>query len=576
MAERSSPLGQITVVESARIPFRHAPGQSLASTREPPPQLAVFTDGDAMSALTRYDGRRAPLAYLGDLTSAAPYHLRDRPRVLVLGAGPGADVLQALYHDAAAIDAVELDWQVVDLAEREFAAFSGKPYSAPGVRVHVAEARRFIATHPDRYDVIEVALLDAFGASAAGLHALSESYLYTVEALGGYLQHLAPDGLLAITRWVGLPPRDMLKLFGTAVAALERQGVAQPGRHLALIRGWRTATLLVRNGPYTEPEIAALKAFCRARSFDVDYYPGIRPDEANRYNVLEASWLHDGAVALLGPARDEFVDRYKFDLSPPTDDRPFFFHYFKWRTLRELLALKERGGLPLLEWGYPVLIATLVQAIAAGALLILLPLLIARRSAPPGVNDVSRARVGGYFAALGSGFMFIEIAFMQKFMLFLGHPLLAVAVVLFAFLTFAGLGSRYAGRRRPVTAPARTATRPVAAIGLLAFVYIVVLPQIFRQLVPLPDAARIALSTALIAPLAFAMGMPFPRGLAGLALRAPALIPWAWGINACASVVAAVLATVLAVHFGFDAVVALAVAMYALAAAAGHRLLSGA
>jgi hypothetical protein len=352
--------------------------------------------------------------------------------------------------------------------------------------------------------------------------------------------------------------------------------VAQPGRQLALIRGWRTATLLVKNGAFTEREIAALKAFCRARSFDIDYYPGIRPDEANRYNVLEASWLHDGAVELLGPARDAFVDRYKFDLAPPTDDRPFFFHFFKWRTLPELLTLKERGGLPLLEWGYPVLIATLVQAAIAGTLLILLPLLLAPRSAMPGTGSVSRARVAGYFLALGGGFMFIEIAFIQKFMLFLGHPLHAVAVVLFAFLTFAGLGSRYAGRRQAVAAPARTATGPVAAIGLIALLYIVVLPHVFRQLVPLPDAARIAVAAGLIAPLAFAMGMPFPRGLAGLALRAPALIPWAWGINACASVVAAILATVLAVHFGFDAVVALAVAMYGLAAVAGQRLLSAA
>ena len=576
VAERSSPLGALTVVESTRVPFRHAPGLSLGSPHEPPPQLALFTDGDAMSALARYDGQRAPLAYLGDLTSAVPYHLRARPRVLVLGAGAGADVLQAIYHEAAAIDAVELDPQVIDLVEREFAAYSGQPYSAPAVRAHVAEARRYLAAHADRYDVIQVALLDAFGASAAGLHALSESYLYTVEALRGYLQHLAPDGVLAITRWVGLPPRDMLKLFATAVAALEADGVAQPGRQLALIRGWRTATLLVKNGAFTAEEIAALGAFCRPRSFDLDYYPGIRPGEANRYNVLDQSWFHDGAVALLGPGRDAFVERYKFDLAPPTDDRPFFFHFFKWRTLPELLALKERGGLPLLEWGYPVLIATLVQAAAAGMLLVLLPLLLTRHPATADEGGVSRTRVGAYFLALGCGFMFIEIAFIQKFTLFLGHPLHAVAVVLFAFLVFAGLGSRYAGRPQPAAAPARTAAFPVAAIAVVALLYTFALPLAFRQLAPLPDAARIAVAAGLVAPLAFAMGMPFPRGLAGLAGRAPALVPWAWGINACASVVAAILATVLAIHLGFDAVVALAVAAYGLAAAAGQRWLSGA
>ena len=573
VAERSSPLGVVTVVESSRIPFRHAPGQSIASTHEPPPQLAIFTDGDAMSALNRYDGQRSPLAYLGDLTSAAPYYLRDRPRVLVLGAGAGADVLQALYHEAAAVDAVELNPQLVDLVEHQFAAFSGKPYSVPAVRVHIAEARRFIASSAGQFDIIAVALLDPFGAAAAGLHALSESYLYTVEAFEGYVERLAPGGLLAITRWVTLPPRDMLKLVATAAAALHRDGAAQPGRQVALIRGWRTATLLVRNGAFTDREIAALKAFCRARSFDVDYFPGIRPDEANRHNVLDRSWYHDGAVALLGPARDIFLDQYKFDVGPATDDRPFFFQFFKWRTLPELLALKERGGLPLLEWGYPVLIATLIQAAAAAALLILLPLLFTGGPATGGAVGLTRAGVAAYFLALGCGFMFIEIAFIQKFILFLGHPLHAVAVVLFAFLIFAGLGSRYAGRRQPVIAPARTATRPVLAIALLAVLYIALLKHAFAYLMPQPDAVRIALSVGLIAPLAFAMGMPFPRGMARLAERAPALIPWAWGVNACASVVAAILATVLAIHLGFDAVVALAVAMYALAAAAGQRLL---
>src|SRR5258705_5630589 len=182
-----------------------------------------------MSALNRYDGQRAPLAYRGDLTSAAPYSLRDHPRVLVLGAGAGADVLQALYYEAAAVDAVELNPQIVDLVEHQFAAYSGRPYSVPAVQLHIAEARRFIASSSAHYDLIAVALLDPYGAAAAGLHALSESYLYTVEGLGSYVQRLAPGGLLAITRWVTLPPRDVLKLVATTADALERDGVAQPG-----------------------------------------------------------------------------------------------------------------------------------------------------------------------------------------------------------------------------------------------------------------------------------------------------------------------------------------------------------
>ena len=571
VAERSSPLGVVTVVESPRVPFRHAPGLSLNAPDEPPPQLGFFVDGNGPSVLTHYDGRREPLAYLDYLTSALPYHLLPaQPRVLVLGTGAGADVLQAILLHARSVDAVELDPLVVDLVERRFGDFSGRPYSAPGVRVHIGEARGFVARHRERVDLTEVALLDAFGASSAGLYALSESYLYTIDALGAYLDRLEASGMLAITRWINLPPRDVLKLFATAVAALERRGVAEPGRQLALIRSWRTATLVIKNSAFDAAEVAALREFCRARSFDADYFPGIAAGEANRFNVLEPSYFEEGTQALLGPGRAAFIQRYKFAIEPATDDQPYFFHFFRWRTLPELLALKEQGGLPLLEWGYPVLIATLLQALAASAVLILLPLwLYARRA-----NEVGALRAHGpvalYFAAIGFAFMFIEIAFIQKFILFLAHPLYAIAVVLCAFLVFAGLGSRYSGRRwrgggRLWKGPM---TPAVAAIGAFSLFYLVGLPEIFRLLMPLPDLARIAISIGLIAPLAFAMGIPFPTGLARLAPTAEALIPWAWGVNACVSVVAAVLATVLAIHFGFDVVIVLAVALYGVAAVA--------
>ncbi len=369
--ERFSPLGLVSVVESPSTPLRHAPGLSLNATAEPPPQLGVFIDGEGMSALTRFDGRRDSLAHLGQMTSALPYHLLRRPRVLVLGAGAGADVLQAHYHGARQIDAVELNPQVVDLVRRQFADYAGGIYSGGAdsqisgiVRVHGAEARGFVAASKQRYDLIHVALLDSFSASSAGLYALSENYLYTVQALQDDLRHLEHGGLLAITRWVVLPPRDALKLFAAAVVALERSGVADPASRLALVRSWQTSTLLVKNGAFSGEDIVAIKAFCNEHSFDVAFYPGMKPQEANRYNVVAPPDLFEGATALLGTARDEFVRSYKFHIAPATDDKPHFFHFFKWRSLPELLSLKEQGGLPLLEWGYPVLVATLVQAVA--------------------------------------------------------------------------------------------------------------------------------------------------------------------------------------------------------------------
>ena len=559
IAERSSPLGQLTVAKSPTIPFRHAPGLSLAAETAPPEQLGVFTDGGAMTAITRYDGKPGPLAYLDLQSAALPYHLLESPRVLILGAGGGADVLSARLHGARSIDAVELNPQMVELVRNDFADFAGGIYGPSGARVHVAEARGFVAATDRRFDLIQVALLDSFSAAAAGMHALNESTLYTVEAFQGYLDRLETGGILAITRWLKLPPRDSLKLFATAIQALALRGARDPGRRLVLIRSWRTTTLLVRNGEFTAKDIQRIRVFLRERSFDAAFLPGMADGEANRYNVLDEPYLFGGARDLLGPGRERFLEDYKYDVAPSTDDRPYFFHFLKWRGLTEVLG-KGGGGLTLVEWGYLVLLAALVQALAASAVLILLPI-AARRTGKPGLG------VAVYFLGLGLAFLFIEIAFIQKFVLFLGHPLYAVAVVLSAFLVSAGLGSGvaprfarwYGGGAIPIA---------VTGIGAVAALYLTALPPLLGWLAPLPQAFKVIAALCLVAPLGFFMGMPFPLGLARARALSPDLLPWAWGINGCASVIGAVLATVAAVHLGFTAVVVLAVALYITAALA--------
>lgn len=564
VAERSSPLGLLTVVESPTLPFRHVPGMSLNTRVEPPEQLALFTDGDAPSVITRYDGRREALEYLDYTTSALPYHLLQRPRVLVLGAGGGSEVLQALYHDARRIEAVELNPQTVKLVRDTYGEFAGGIYSLEQVHVHVAEARGFVSAARDQFDLIQVALLDAFNTSSAGMYALNESYLYTVEAIGEYLGHLAPGGMLAVTRWVKLPPRDGPKLFGTVVRALERAGVEEPGRHLVWLRGWKTSTLLVRNEPFDEAAIEAVRRFAEERWFDAIWYPGIRAEEVNRYNRLEEPWLHQAAVALLGPERQAFLADYKFNLVPATDDRPYFFQFFKWSALPELMELRARGGMALLDLGYLVLVATLIQALVISLALVMLPLWLARRWLQSLRRGPARQwRAGLYFLAVGLGFMFVEIAYIQKFILYLSHPLYAVAVVVTGFLVFAGLGSRSLALD---TGRALGPARPVAAIGALALGYVVALPWLFSATLHWPDGVKIAISLACIAPLAFFMGRPFPLGLRGIDGEAPAWLPWAWGVNGCASVLGAILATLLAVHLGVTAVIVLAVLLYALAA----------
>jgi len=558
--ERSSPLGQIKVVKNSSIPFRHAPGMSLNATDEPPAQLGIFMDGDGPSVLTRFDGTIATLAYLDQLTSALPYHVLERPSVLVLGAGAGSDVLQALYHGAVTVDAVELNHNVIDLVQQRFRDFTGNLYNRHGVRVHKAEARGFVnATHDRRHDLIQVALLDSFSVASAGLYSLSESYLYTIEALQTYLSRLTSGGMLAVTRWLTLPPRDSLKLFATAVSALERDGVSNPAARLVMIRGWKTVTLLVKNSDFTTKEITAIKEFSRTRSFDLAYYPGMRADEANRYNLLEQSYYFEGAVALLSSQRQAFLDRYKFYIEPATDDRPYFFHFFKWNAAGELFALREQGGMPLIDWSYPLLVTTLVQAFVVSVLLILMPLAVSRFR-----RKLPTVWVALYFLSIGLAFMFMEIAFIQKFILFLAHPLYAIAVVLCSFLVFAAMGSWLAGQWQEKTTSRWHVPLAVMLIGVLSLLYLVILPDLFQAFIHFSDLAKIVISLVLIAPLAFCMGVPFPTGIMRLANSAQEAIPWAWAINGCASVVGAVLATLLAIHLGFAMVILMGTLIYGL------------
>lgn len=564
LGEYSSPLGLLTVVESPTVPFRFAPGLSLNAQVSPPEQLALFTDGDAMSAITRFDGDFKPLGFMDDVTAALPYQLLMHPRVLILGAGGGTDVLMALYHGAAKVDAVELNPQTVHLLDSTYAGFTGHIYDDARVTVHVAEARGFVARNRQRYDLIQVSLVDSFAAAGSGVQSLSESYLYTVEALQVYLRHLAPGGVLAITRWLEFPPRDSLKLVATAAEALRRSGVARPGNRIVMIRSWNTGTLLVAPDEFASERIDTIRSFASSRSFDTVYYPSMPPAEANRFNLLPEPWLYNGAVQLLGDHSDAYIERYKFEITPATDDKPYFFHYFKWESFQELMALRTQGGAGLLEWGYLILLGTLVQAVLAGAVLILVPLTVIRSNWPRGTGR----RMGGYFFLLGLAFMFVEMAFIQKFILFLSHPLYSVAVVLSGFLVFAGIGSACSERfkQRAAARERSSITIAVAAIVAIALVYVLLLPHVFARFIGLADGVRIAVSLLLIAPLAFFMGMPFPTGLSRIAVDAHNFIPWAWAINGFASVISTSMATLLAIEFGFTIVILFALCLYTAAA----------
>lgn len=560
VSEAWSPLGHLAAVASPEVPFRHAPGLSLGCPWEIPTQLALFSDGGFSGSV---DSAGEDSRYRDCLPTSLPYQLAERRRVLVLGAGGGFEVRAALARGAREVDAVELDRRVVALLEGPLRAHAGPVYHAPGVRAHVAEARAFVSSAPGSYDLIQVALLDSLGASLTGAQAASESFLYTVEAFGELLARLNPGGVLAVTRWLEMPPRGTLKLFATAVEALEARGEGAPGDSLALVRTWSTATLLLRKGPFPADERRALRDVCGKLGFDLAWLPGLSPGEVNRHNVLDRPWLYEGAQAILGPDRRAFYRQYKFFVEPATDDRPYFFRTFKWRSLPELLAARDRGGSSLVEWAHLLAPATLVQAVTAGVVLILLPL-GALRAKLPGRGE--RARAGVYFGALGLAFLLVEVTMIQRLTLLLGHPVYAASATLAAFLVFAGVGSQASGRCFRSRTRSGAIGLAIGAAVTLTLAYQAFLPWLFPHLAAFPTGIRVAAAAGMVAPLAFFMGMPFPLGLGAVAERSADAVPWVWAVNGFASVVGAALAAVLGVHVGFAGVALVAAVLYLVAA----------
>lgn len=567
LAQRHGSHGWLAVLESPRVPLRQVAGLSLLNTEEPAPQLGLFLDGDWLGVVTRDDGTRAAHGYLRRTTTALPYALRPRARVLVLAAGGGQEVLQALAHGARTVRAVEANPQLVALLRGPYAGYSGGLYHDPRVQVRVGDARstlRALAARADapRYDLIVFGGAGSAAAGSAGAAAVAEDPLLTVEALGEAWRLLAPGGVLAVTRWEKQPPRDALKLFASAAAALREAGVRTPDTQLALVRNWDAGTLLLRRGPFPAAERARLRGFLDAHGFDPVYYPGMRVDEAAQVHALARDEAAFGTRALLSPRADAYLAGYKFDIRPARDDRPYFADFFRWRALPELWALREQGGAVLLDAGTLLLLAALAQALPLALLLVLAPLLALPRA---DANAFPRARAGAYFVCLGLAFLFVEIVCLARLKLVVGQDWPAIALGIGGFLVFAGLGSAQVQRRSH--GPAAAQLRHALALIVLGFAWhMATFALLQRHGAGWPLALRAGLALATLAPLAFAMGRPFPLGLGRVARQAPAFVPWAWGLNGCASVVSALLALLLAVSFGLTATLLLALGLYLLAA----------
>lgn len=544
-------IARVDVMASAGV--RRWPGLSYAYTGEPPAQYGLFLDADAPQPITPVPPDEFDAATF--LPEWPAFALRPHASVLVLRPGGGLGVLQALAGGAQQVTAVEEN----PLVLRAVAATAPQAnvYAHPRVRLAVAPLRSFLRREAERYDVVFMPLTDAYRPVTGGAYSLTETYHLTVEALSAAFERLAPNGIFVATRWVQVPPSEETRFVATVIEALERQGTPDPARSLVAYRGIQTLTVLVQPDGWSAAELASVRRFAETRRYDLVWAPDIREDEVNRYNRLPTPAYYELVRDLLTTSdRRAVYAASPFDISPPTDNRPFFLHFFTWQQAPEVLATLGKTWEPFGGSGYFVLLALLALVSVLSAGLILAPLW-AWRTAQAAPTSSPRRWVVGYFALLGFAFLFVEIPLIQRAILWLGHPAFAFAVVVGWLLVTSGAGSSMARQPR----------LPRWSVWLVLPLLAASTPALLDWLTPFAlqvgDWARILLLVTVTAPLGAAMGLPFPTGLMALEREAAPLVPWAWAINGAASVVAAVLAAILALEAGFAAVLWLGAGAYA-------------
>jgi hypothetical protein len=551
---RNGLRARVDIIESRAIRF--APGLSLTYQGGLAGGALLLEDADTLFCAYppwELDFARSTLSYAG-------YALSPRPgKVLIAQQSGGLAAAAAL---AAGAERVRL---LVELPEA--ARFYRRRYSGTALQPEAAAFRSWLAASQERFDLIQ---LEGWGPSYPGAASLEQDYSLTVEALEQGLAHLEAGGLLVLSRRLHYPPADCLRAYATAYEALRRRGAGRPARHIAMLRSWDVYTLLAAAEPLEAEKLARLKAFCRAMSFDLVAYDGMPPEEANRYNQREEPVYYltvDGLRAAYEAGRENaFFRAYDLAVRPAGDDRCFYNRFTRWLRLGALLRGRVSRVYSLLLSGEVVVLAVLLVALLLGALLLLLPLGFAFRTAraargrePPGRFRPLGGSGTGYFLAGGAGFMLVEMGFIQAYRLIFPDPVLCFSVLLCAVLVLSGAGGAVSSRLqiRQLAPLLAALSACLAGLGLL-------LQPALRSLLALPAPWREALALLLLAPPSFAIGLFFPAGLRLLVDR-PQARAYAWGANGIASVLGSVLAVPLAMAAGTSKVLLAAAVCYLLA-----------
>ncbi|MDE2001802.1 MAG: hypothetical protein KGI60_04550 [Patescibacteria group bacterium] len=582
------PAGEFHVYQSSYLHF--APGLSdnaSLNVKSMPENafLGLYIDGEGPIGIMR---KLSPdeEAYMNYLPMAAPYLLFRNPDVLLLQMGGGIGVSEALYHDARSVSVAEPDLALIHMLKDVpfFRRFNGDILNDPRVHLYNAEPRAFTGGTDKRFDLVEIGLIDSVGLSQTGGYPVDENYTYTAEGIASYLRTLNPNGVLSITVWNKLdPPRNVPKLLSTVVKALEMKGVADPGNHVFVFDSLlSTATILVKNSAFTESDLRTLSQFLEKTSFEACYYPGM-PDPGKDFNAILAAYTDQFNAQSAETAATSSVDaapdlipkdlyyytmqwllngksaglygKYLFDISPATDNRPYYTGYVKPSTIP--LVLNNIQDLSE-EWGYVLMLYTFVLSILFGLLIILIPLMGRWRELFR--KQKGAVRIITYYAALGVGYMLVEIYLMQRLVFFLANPIFSSATVIAAMLVLSGIGALAAGRYDGDKL--RLMAYAVSGIAVSMLFYLAIMPGILDALIGWPLPVKILLAVLFIAPGAFFLGMPFPTGLAELSKNRNALVPWAWGINGAFSVSGTMLARLVSISWGFPTVLMMVIMLY--------------
>lgn len=505
----------------------------------------IFIDADASTGIANFDFSHLSPRDLAELLHegpSIPYDLRPGAKTLVIGPGGGWDIARALASGSHDVTGVEINPIIgTEIMRKKYPQLSQNLYLRPDVHIHIEDGRSFVRRSTERYQVIQATLVDTWASTAAGAFALSENNLYTVDAFRDYLSHLTDDGLLTFTRWGFDPPRESLRLVSLAIAALDQLGEHDAARHVLAGRagatsdlsGWGAQdTVIVSRKALSDADAGKARDSFAAANMKVVYVPG---DSArNEFGQL-----------LLAKNPVTYERNYRFDITPVTDDRPFFFYTVQPRDVAQYLLSNGRAADAKVNKAVQTLFYALAVSIVAVAVILLLPPLVLGTKLP---REKSVQSFLLYFLAIGAGYILVEVALIQKFVLFLGHPTYALTVVIFSMLVASGLGSFLSHKLVQERSGRLIAVLAIAAT--LVTVLAVILQRVLSAGVGLPLAVKVMATVLLIAPAGFVMGIPFPTGLRLLEQRHQPSVRWAWSLNAAASVFGSVSALVLALYVG--------------------------